>query len=103
MEKVIKLDEDDVLSVDQGSPVGTPVFKVWQGVEGIVNNRVSNPSGWAEDGVECEVIGSKIGGWKKGRVRVCLEFIPDEPEPKPVEEPESPLDDLRQQVAQMKD
>jgi KGK domain len=64
----------------------------------------------APNGIHCEIlrIGSK--GWQKGRIRVkvTLEFIPDEPE---IEEtpatneleiapPESPLDDLRQLINQ---
>ncbi|MFW6296407.1 MAG: KGK domain-containing protein, partial [Halothece sp.] len=38
-------------------------------------------------------------GWQKGkfRIRVALEFIPDEPENN---QPESPLDDIRQQMNQ---
>ncbi len=50
---------------------------------------------WTQNGMPCQVIGEKIGGWKRGKVRICLEFIPDEPEQK------SPLDELRQQVTQI--
>lgn len=60
---------------------------------------------WLVEGVECEVL--KIGspGWQKGKVklRVTLEFYPDEP---PLDCPEnsistpsdSPLDDIRQLI-----
>jgi hypothetical protein len=43
-----------------------------------------------EDGGECQVLKSNTGGWKKGKIRIRIEFIPDQPEPS-----SSPLDDLR--------
>ena len=47
------------------------------------------------DGQNCEILNVGSNGWKKGKVRlkVTLEFIPDEPE---INELESPLDDIRQ-------
>lgn len=36
---------------------------------------------WLEQGVECEVLSPTGGGWKKGRLRLRLEFIPNEPDP----------------------
>ncbi|MEG4024220.1 KGK domain-containing protein [Microcoleus sp. S13C4] len=62
---------------------------------------------WLGSGIGCETL--KIGGkgWQKGKVkiRVSVEFCPDEPELKETPEnneseasqPESPLDDLRRQ------
>lgn len=37
---------------------------------------------WNKEGVEAEVLDTESGGWKKGKVRmrVVLEFCPDEPE-----------------------
>jgi hypothetical protein len=45
---------------------------------------------WFEKGMECQAL---IPGkpWRKGKIRVCLEFIPDEVD--------SPLDDIRQAIA----
>lgn len=45
---------------------------------------VSNPEepcyGWFGDGVEGKaLIAEKGGGWKTGRVRLSVEFLPDEP------------------------
>lgn len=63
---------------------------------------------WFSDGIDCETL--KIGGkgWQKGKVKikVILEFCPDEPEVDETPEnddsetsqPESPLDDLRRQL-----
>ncbi len=74
----------------------------------LANNKIIiNTQNCFGDGVTCEVlkIGAK-GGWKKGkvRIRVSLEFCPDEPEVEEIIESnqiefsktESPLDDIRQ-------
>lgn len=52
---------------------------------------------WYKEGVSCEILKIGAKGWQKGkiRVRVILEFEPDEPE---TNEPESPLDDLRRMM-----
>lgn len=48
-------------------------------------------------GQNCEILQVGSNGWKKGKIRlkVSLEFIPDEPE---IKEVESPLDDIRQSM-----
>lgn len=46
-----------------------------------------------EDGGECQVLKSNGGGWKTGKIRIRIEFIPDQAEP-----PQSPLDDLRAEL-----
>ncbi|WP_107669195.1 KGK domain-containing protein [Cyanothece sp. BG0011] len=48
-------------------------------------------------GQNCEILQVGSNGWKKGKIRlkVSLEFIPDEPE---IKEIESPLDDIRQSM-----
>jgi hypothetical protein len=61
--------------------------------------------GWIGEGVNCEVLAcqNNIQGWQSGKVRIVLEFIPDEiSEPiKPIgEELDSPLDDIRQSIEQ---
>jgi hypothetical protein len=71
-------------------------------------SRSSGQQQWFRDGIDCETLKIGAKGWQKGKVkiRVILEFCPDEPE---VEEtpqnnesetsqPESPLDDLRRQL-----
>jgi hypothetical protein len=52
-----------------------------------------------KDGVDGEVLRIGAKGWQKGkwRIKVSLEFSPDEPE---ISEPESPLDDIRQMMNQ---
>ena len=48
-------------------------------------------------GQNCEILQVGSNGWKKGKIRlkVSLEFIPDEPE---INEIESPLDDISQSI-----
>ena len=54
---------------------------------------------WFDEGKDCEILRIGSNGWQKGklRIKVSLEFCPDEPE---ISEPESPLDDLRQMINQ---
>jgi hypothetical protein len=52
---------------------------------------------WLGDGVDCEILKPGAKGWQKGkiRIRVSIEFCPDQPE---ISQPESPLDDIRQRI-----
>jgi len=63
---------------------------------------------WFEEGIDCEILKLGAKDWQKGKIkiRVSLEFCPNEPD---VEEtigsnqsefnkPESPLDDIRQMM-----
>ena len=54
-----------------------------------------NSKQWFLHGEECEILKAGSKGWQKGKlkVKVTLEFIPDEPE-----ETKSPLDDVRQEL-----
>ena len=60
------------------------------------------------EGVDCETLKFRANGWQKGkvRIRVSLEFCPDEPEVEEtsasneIAQPESSLDDLRQMINQ---
>lgn len=58
-----------------------------------------------DKGINCEILKIGSNGWQKGkfRIKITLEFCPDEPEPqeKPqITQSESPLDDLRQMIHQ---
>lgn len=48
---------------------------------------------WLDEGQSCEILKPGAKYWQKGKVRISLEFCPDEPE--------SPLDDLRHQLEQI--
>ncbi|MFB2978667.1 KGK domain-containing protein [Microseira sp. BLCC-F43] len=103
--------EDAVLSLENSQErvlIHEPMFKVGKLlktmksrlIEVDVNslekdeNWVKQKKKWLGEGVICEVM--KPGGnWQKGKVRVkiTMEFCPDEPLNQP-----SPLDDLRQKI-----
>ncbi|MGK7932773.1 MAG: KGK domain-containing protein [Microcystaceae cyanobacterium] len=51
---------------------------------------------WCFDGVHCKLLSPKQR-WRKGTIKISLEFIPDEPK---ITEPESPLDDIRREINQ---
>lgn len=59
-------------------------------------------SSWNEQGVNAEILEPKSGEWKKGKVRmrVILEFCPDEPEEieDNVSQDGNSLDDIRQTI-----
>jgi hypothetical protein len=65
---------------------------------------------WFGDGIDCEILNLGSKSWKKGKVRikVSVEFYAEEPEVSEtpasdgleINEPESPLDDLRQMINQ---
>ena len=44
---------------------------------------------WIDKGVPCKML-SPNQNWQKGKIKICLQFIPDKPE--------SPLDDVRQEL-----
>ncbi|MBE9057216.1 KGK domain-containing protein [Sphaerospermopsis sp. LEGE 08334] len=71
-----------------------------------INSRVlpsiKNTADWMIKGVDCQIL-KPSKTWQKGkfRMKISLEFCPDEPEIKEtaqIQEPESPLDDLRRQI-----
>ncbi len=58
---------------------------------------------WFDDGINCEILKIGAKGWQKGKIKikVTLEFCPDEPEIEEAPEitqPESPLDDIRRMI-----
>jgi hypothetical protein len=69
-----------------------------------LKNRGTLPlGGWLAQGMECEILGTDGKGWKKGKVRIkiSLEFQPDEPEIEATSENtgyESSLDEIRRKL-----
>lgn len=67
---------------------------------------VFNIQEFLDSGLECEILKIGSNGWQPGKlkIKVTLEFIPDElveVEKKPeIIEPESPLDDLRRMISE---
>ncbi|MBW4480342.1 MAG: hypothetical protein KME54_26770 [Tolypothrix brevis GSE-NOS-MK-07-07A] len=111
----MSLNKDDVVTVQKDlSFVGASTFTVEEAggklAEFVQYKANIAAKVWMGDGVRCRVLQAGSGGWKEGRVRISLEFIPDEEEVEQdaelVEEIEpeenvalkqlSPLDEFRQ-------
>ncbi|WP_201788381.1 KGK domain-containing protein [Trichormus sp. NMC-1] len=110
MSESVKLEFSDVVTVPkQKSPLNASSFKVSEMsayLAGLLVTYIRKDlTGWDSPGIECEVLQVSGGGWRKGKVRVSLDFIPDEPEEEPQEavllppaKEKSPLDDLRAEL-----
>ncbi|MCV3216021.1 hypothetical protein OGM63_21335 [Plectonema radiosum NIES-515] len=113
---IVNLDKDDVVTVQKNlSFLGASTFTVEEAgnkLAEFVENRANIAAQvWKGDGIRCRVLKVGNGQWKEGRVRISLEFIPDEEEIeqeaeliKEIEPEEvvplkelSPLDEFRQQ------
>jgi KGK domain len=57
------------------------------------------------DGVNCNLLQPDGKGWQKGKLKICFEFIPEEPESvesqkNPIETHQSPLDEIRNSLVE---
>ncbi len=83
------LDSGEVVSVkdDQQVLSGHRTFRVGELSDAIKAQLASAISGWTEEkngwfserGIDGEALRFGSNGWQKGRIRLCLEFCPDEP------------------------
>ena len=98
--------EDEVLSVEAYEKIFSdyPMFKIGQFIskakyilQRFGNYNAQQMEKWFSKGIDCEILKLGAKGWQKGkvRIRVSLEFCPDEPE---TSQPESPLNDIRQMI-----
>ena len=119
----MKLQDKEIVSLDEDSlPIllSHPTFKVIELLKALVlsisrsdhiflnairaRQRSQNEIDEWIEGIKCEVLTCDGNGWQTGKVRLTLEFIPDEPEVEEISAsnqislPESPLDDLRQRI-----
>lgn len=65
----------------------------------------SLPPTWFEQGVNCKILSSGYQDWQKGklRIKITLEFEPDEPlieQTTASNQPESPLEEIRRMINQ---
>lgn len=96
------------LSYKIGNQSLPQTFKVKQLVESIRNQFDDSTKKLLEEGgLEMEVLKMDAKGWKKGKVRLSIEFCPDQPEIKEImqsndsalNQASSPLDDIRQRMS----
>jgi KGK domain len=83
------LSSGEVVSVEHDTQVltGHRTFKVGELNDAIAGYLKSAISDWTEEksrwlsqqGIDCEAFRFGSNGWQKGRIRLCLEFCPDEP------------------------
>jgi hypothetical protein len=83
------LNPDDVVSMDEPAAsliAQDPTFRIDQ-LQKTFRQLLGNSSvtqSWIEDGANCQILSASTGkGWKKGKIRIRFEFVPDEPEPSP--------------------
>lgn len=82
------LDNGEVLSISESALIyiGHTTFRVGEFSEAVRSQLEQNTQGWNEGknswftdaGVDCEVLRFTSGGWQKGKVRLRLEFSPDD-------------------------
>lgn len=97
MEKFV-LGDGDVVSTENAKFGMSSTFKKQELLNRLRNAASAsnheihrNIYSWVDtNGVNCQVLLESGGGWKSGRVRVTLEFVPDEID--------SPLTDLREKL-----
>lgn len=86
------LDGKEVLSVERQDNIliHHNTYKVKELIDAI-GNKIDHHKRerWCIEGVPCEVL-SPNQSWRKGKVKISLEFIPDEVE--------SPLDSVREEI-----
>ena len=87
------LNKGEVISVDDSAQIliGHRTFKVGEFAESIRTQLEYGlgGSGWTEEkdgwfsdnGIHCEVLRFGATSWQKGRVRISMEFCPEEPKP----------------------
>lgn len=88
------LSQEDVVCVTSGHilmshctfKVGEFITKMRQ----VLSLKDEHKEKWLGNGQACEILQPGSSGWQKGKIRISLEFCPEEPEP--------PLDGIEQQV-----
>lgn len=76
-----QLNDDDVVLIEkpEASFINAKIFKIDWLKTG--SSRVySYMSTWLNEGFDCEILQVNGGGWHKGKLRLRLEFVPDEPD-----------------------
>jgi hypothetical protein len=82
------LESGEVISIQQDAQVliGHSTFRVGELNDAIKKQLEGGTEGWNEaksawfspQGIDCEALRFGSNGWQKGRIRLCLEFCPDD-------------------------
>ena len=84
------LEHNDVLWIDtRRSPCGTPTNTVKDISTALCSQNIGES--WIREGVECSVLFTNENGWRKGKVKIVLEFIPEESDSKPEQQETHPI------------
>ena len=85
------LNKGEVISVNDSAQIliGHRTFRAGEFAESIKTQLEYGLGGWTEEkdgwfsdqGIDCEVLRFGANGWQKGKVRISLEFCPEEPKP----------------------
>lgn len=77
----VKFNDNDVVLIDPEYTNGAGKLLMFGWLKFSFRQRFgSGFEQWIGTGVECQVLQANGGGWRKGKFRWRLEFIPDEPE-----------------------
>jgi KGK domain len=98
-----KLDINDVIALDKEIFDRGFTLKATQLLEEYYQNISHKIGDWKAsiltEGIECEVLRVNEGKWRKGKIKLILEFEPDEPEFQAANhKSDSLLDDIRQAI-----
>jgi hypothetical protein len=74
------LSKDDVVSVASNESFvdRSPTFTVGEAVAFLTDRIDDDLADWGKDGVPCRVLSASGGGWQKGKIKISLEFIPED-------------------------
>lgn len=106
IDKFKVINQDDVVSVDPSNKaiVDNSTFRIAELAKQAKKNLLwgkpeTVQTKWTTEGVECEILQLGTTSWQKGKVRlrIDLEFCPDELDESQLD---SPLDDLRQIITE---
>ncbi|MGL4501135.1 MAG: KGK domain-containing protein [Planktothrix sp.] len=111
------LDYDEVVQIEEPLRIlsNDPTCKIGEVIAALMSLlKPAPPHNWKtpaqnpeQQGIQAQVLTYEAKGWQKGRIRIRIEFCPDEPEveeiaapqePESVNEPDSPLDEIRRMI-----
>ena len=109
-----RLESNDVISINSNLIlVNNPTFIVSEFRMALREMTLSHlrslnkgQEGWFSEGIDCKILKPGAKGWQKAKVRISLEFCPDEPDMEEIpvnsqleiSKSESPLDEIRRMI-----